>query len=220
MTNLVQYQNDIIIDESTKEAYTSIMGAARICFGEERHIAEEYKIRRFISSAGIELEEVQILNRRGFESTARRIPEDLLMELIAKYNPSLLPQLAKAGLRAYLYHLAGYQIIATPPKPQDPLELIIAMAQEQLKEKQRLSALEAKVNSLMPSEQFLTIVRYSNRFGKVDGNFGAHGRKLTKLSTELGYDIQQVPDPKYGHCNAYHIDVLKLYFEDKVNQYT
>lgn len=31
MTNLVQYQNDIIIDEQTKEAFTTISGAARIC---------------------------------------------------------------------------------------------------------------------------------------------------------------------------------------------
>lgn len=118
MSNLVQFQNDIIIDQETKEAFTSIMGAARICFGEERHVAEEYKIRRFLSSANIELETVQIQTAKGLRTSAR-VTESLLMELIAKYNPSLLPELAKAGLRAYLYSLAGYQINATPIKQFD-----------------------------------------------------------------------------------------------------
>lgn len=108
MSTLVQYQNDIIIDEVTKEAYTSQSGAARICFGNAR---KENMIRSFLSSQEIELEMVEILTPNGIRSS-RKVTEDILMKLIAEYNPSLLPDLARAGLRAYLYTLAGYKFNA------------------------------------------------------------------------------------------------------------
>lgn len=140
MSNLVQYQNDIIIDEITKEAYTSIMGAARICFGEEGALKQEYKLRRELASAKITLEEVEVTVGKGVRASAKRVPESLLTKWIEKYNPSLLPQIYQAGLRAYLYTLGGYKINASRGNEEtSEIKTIVLKIFDEIQEIKRIS---------------------------------------------------------------------------------
>lgn len=124
------------------------------------------------------------------------------------------------GKQVRLYFLevekAYKQLVSKKPlTAQEQLDLHYQINKEQ---DARLDALESKVDSLLPSEQYLTLIRYTNRFGiKPELGYSVIGKKLTKLSKELGYDIQTVPDMKYGKCNAYHIDILHRYFNTNIN---
>lgn len=217
MTNLTQYQNDIYIDEITKETFTSMRGAARICNVSPATI--HANLGKY-SDHQIAVKTSEVLTPAGLRSV-RVVDEVTLMKLIAKYNPSLLPQLAQAGLRAYLYSLAGYQLNATPKKqePSSELDLIICLAQEMKKMQADIADVQKDVAMLMPDNQYMSLVRFVKEYKvKIEGSWSAVGKKLTKMSKEQGYDVNSVPDPKYGKVNTYDVDLMRLYFVDQLSK--
>ena len=99
--------------------------------------------------------------------------------------------------------------------PTDPLDLIIMQATAMKEIKSQVAKIEHRVleiesQSITRQTDYYTIAGYANLRGiKVDlSKAGILGKKATKLSTELGYDIGKTHDPRFGKVNTYHIEVL------------
>jgi phage anti-repressor protein len=96
-----------------------------------------------------------------------------------------------------------------------PAELILRQAQQLVEYERRVSQVEDRLllveskQKTVPAEYF-SIAGYCNLKGvNVDvSRAGILGRKCTKLSHELGYEVGSVKDERYGKVNTYHIDVL------------
>lgn len=99
--------------------------------------------------------------------------------------------------------------------PTDPLDLIIMQATAMKEIKSQVAKIEHRVleiesQSITRQTDYYTIAGYASLRGiKVDlSKAGILGKKATKLSTELGYDIGKTHDPRFGRVNTYHIEVL------------
>ncbi len=47
--------------------------------------------------------------------------------------------------------------------------------------------------------------------GKTSADLNPHGRRMTKLSKDMGYQVKKVDDQNYGAINSYHKDVWSEY---------
>jgi len=76
-----------------------------------------------------------------------------------------------------------------------------------------IKQLTAKVETR--NTEFYTVAGYASLRGlKIDvSRASLLGRKATKLSQECGVEIGKTHDPRFGHVNIYHLDVLKEIFE-------
>lgn len=114
--NLVPYsQNggiEVVVDAETGESYASINAIARMT--DKKGSA----IRDYINSIALPLKKAQILTPNSLRSV-RLLNENQILEVVAKYKPSLLVAFSKAGLRFYLHQLAGYEITVKPKEQQD-----------------------------------------------------------------------------------------------------
>ena len=74
---------------------------------------------------------------------------------------------------------------------------------------QAIKQLTAKVETR--NTEYYTVAGYASLRGiKIDVNKASLlGRKATKLSQEYGVDVGKTHDPRFGHVNTYHLDVLK-----------
>jgi phage anti-repressor protein len=100
-------------------------------------------------------------------------------------------------------------------KPQSSLDILAQMVKalqdqerKQLENENRLKQIEAKIET--SQNDFYSMAGYCSLRGlKVDtSKANMLGRKATKLSTEYGYEIGHVSDPRYGKVNTYHLDIL------------
>jgi hypothetical protein len=99
----VQGEGEFVVDVVTGEAYASQSGTARLAE------VDEATIRRFVSSADLQLKRATIPTAKGLRSSAL-LNEEQIMEVLEKYNPHKLALAAKAGMRMFLYKLAGYEV--------------------------------------------------------------------------------------------------------------
>lgn len=96
---------ELIIDTETGEVFASQGMIAKLCK------QESSTIRYFINKRGVnELPQtLSVIDSRGVEQLSKLHSEDAIYAAIEKYNPTLLKQCAKAGLRMYLHGLAGFR---------------------------------------------------------------------------------------------------------------
>lgn len=100
-------------------------------------------------------------------------------------------------------------------KPKSNAEMLLMFAQQMYDQEQRLATIEDDVKKLeskfitSPSEYY-TVAGFANlRNMKLDvSKANIYGRKASKLSKTLGYEIGKVSDPRYGTVNTYHMDIL------------
>lgn len=110
--NLVKHNTEIenlelVIDQDTGACFASRNALARMCE------VDPATITRWKGSAQIVTIAAQIQTEGGLQGSAL-FNEHAVFEAFAKYNPNLLVQCAKAGLRVYLHGLAGYNYEVKP----------------------------------------------------------------------------------------------------------
>ena len=109
--NLTKYENDgleLFINTDTGACFASISAVARMCDRPKstisRYVNGQYKGVDYMQP----LENFSITN--GGRQKCKLLNEEQIIEVIARYNPSLLQACAKAGLRVYLHKLAGFKV--------------------------------------------------------------------------------------------------------------
>ena len=104
----------------------------------------------------------------------------------------------------------------------DPLDLIIAQAtvmkeirKVQNEQGKEIKQLAAKIETRQT--EYYTVAGYANLRGlKVDiKKAGILGKKATKISKDLSYNVGRTHDPRFGYVNTYHIEVLFEIFDSQ-----
>ena len=116
------------------------------------------------------------------------------------------------------FHVMKEAPVATRLCQEDVLIASLTLQKETRLEVERLGqqvrVLEAK--SETRQEAYYTIAGFASLRGiKVDSVKAAKiGKRATRLSNECGYDIGKTHDPRYGHVNTYHVDILSEVFDE------
>jgi hypothetical protein len=122
MTDFIQYETsteamELVIDQASGAVFATMSATARMCD------CEVTQIRRIVGDSQL-LEAATVKTLSG-DRSAKLLNEDQIFDCLAKYNPNLLAQCAKAGLRVFLYGLAGYEIKPVPKKQEKPALKIV-----------------------------------------------------------------------------------------------
>ena len=128
----------------------------------------------------------------------------------------LLRQINKAGVKAWLYHEAGYVVSASPVKPmalpQDYVSALRALADETEQRILLLSENQEKHIETDSSNDYFTVrkVKTLNQGMKLDGKL------LVKRSEELEVIVKQVFDLYEQKVNSYHKDIWLDVYPDAI----
>jgi hypothetical protein len=123
-TSLARYDNDgleLIVDQSNGTVFASQSALARMC-GVRLKTIREWRNK---GVSQINVISAQVQTAGGMQGVSL-FDEDAIFEAFNEYNPSLLIQCAKIGLRMYLHGLAGYRYEikqGIPAKPKSLLDL-------------------------------------------------------------------------------------------------
>lgn len=109
---------------------------------------------------------------------------------------------------------------------KDPTKLMMVQMLSQLAEvEDRQNKLEALVPKLIDEAAlrigghagYMTILAYARmRRLRISATYAASlGKAAAKACTELGYEIQKVPDARFGQINAYPEEVLEAVFNEE-----
>ena len=118
---------------------------------------------------------------------------------------AVLKQITTAGVRAYLYHMAGYVMEAKPAVPQtylEALKALVASEESRLLEvaahERTQTLLEEKRLQLDESREYLSIKR-------VAAFNGISWKDLSWRTLKgTGLPFRKIFDANYGEVNAYH----------------
>lgn len=199
---------ELIIDTETGESFSSIRGMSRMLG------ISDAALRKYITANQIDLKIAQIPTTTGLK-TANLINEDQMLDLISKYNPTLIIQFAKVGLRAYLHQLAGYHINSTTIAPQPPqtyieaLKALVVAEEEKARLVQENLQLKETVDELFEYSSIIRIAKY-NMIRETAFNW----RILKKTSLELGLEIKRVPCPRFEFKNLYPHQAWEICYPD------
>jgi phage antirepressor YoqD-like protein len=177
MTSFVKYQTSIkfmelVINETSGGVFATMSATARMCN------CEVTQIRRIVGDS--ELLEVATVKTLIGDRLGKLLNENQIFDCLAKYNPSLLAQCAKAGLRVYLYGLAGYEVKPTqkPDLPTDKLgwmRLAVEAEERAIAAEAQNRQLQAQAEADAPLVKYAKAVEYSetsidfNSFAKMIG---------------------------------------------------
>ena len=227
MSTLQRFDQDgleLVIDTQTGEAFATISGYARMSGKTKQAIS-----KRADSSVNQNtIKTAQIQTAAGFRSSTL-IPESLITDWIIKDNPDLARQMLKAGVRVYLYGVAGYQVKPEPkpqPTPQTYIEALRALADaEEAKEKQR-ALLERQQMELESAEEdvqklstvvdevfgYASIIRVAKFNNVSETRF--KWRVLKAQTQALGMDIKRVPCPRFETKLLYPYEAWEIAYPD------
>jgi hypothetical protein len=116
--NLTPYKTndgiELYINNQTGEVFCSLRGLARMC-DKNKSTISDFTGGRFLDS-----EMTEVPTPGGLQGV-RFFSESQMLEVIAKYNPTLLIKFAQLGLRAFLHTMAGYTVKSTAIEPVQPV---------------------------------------------------------------------------------------------------
>jgi len=167
---------ELVINEATGECFASQSATARMCG------KGESTIRAFVLSQQWELFSARTEAQSGGKQS-QLLNEDQIGECLAKYNPGLLAQSRKAGLRVYLHRLAGYEVrvqAVTPlPTPKELAYMLIAAEEAREKAESEVLALSAQIEADEPATTLGKVIESSQSqnirigdFAKILGDVG------------------------------------------------
>ena len=112
---LQRYDNDgleLVIDQATGEVFATVSGYARMSGLSKQAISQ--RVQKLVKKTAIKSAEIDT----GYGvKVVNLIPEDLITDWIVSDNPDLARQMLKAGVRVFLYGVAGYEVKASEPQP-------------------------------------------------------------------------------------------------------
>jgi hypothetical protein len=216
---LVPYTRDgleLVIDTQTGESFASISAVARMT-DKDKQLINHYVNGGLHSVKKMELKTAEIQTPVGIRSV-KLLNEDQILQVVSKYNPSLLIKFAQCGLRVFLHQLAGYSVVSTaveqiPPKTrrelaEEALKLII-----ELEEKEALIAsleedVERQAEVIDELFDYSSIIRIAKYNGVPETTF--NWRVLKIASTNLKAEIKKVPCPRFETKSLYSHDAWRL----------
>jgi hypothetical protein len=196
---------ELLIDTETGAVYASQRALARMCEKDER------TIRRWKGAAQIEAISAEVPTEGGFQGAAL-YDESAIKRAILRYNPTLAEKMLDAGLRVFLYGMAGYQVkpqmpeaIAQDAKPaidyiaqgcaaaarffgEAYAESMFAQNMRRHHPSLALPPVPAKERSSLPSTEALLIPRdIAKELGLMNGAGSPDSRAANALLKQLGY---------------------------------
>ena len=229
MSTLQRFDQDgleLVIDTQTGEAFATISGYARMAGKTVDAISK--RIKRDSSLDKSQLKTAEILTAAGFRSSTL-IPESIISDWIIKDNPDLARQMMAAGVRVFLYGVAGYEVKPSEPEPQTPqtyIEALRALADaEEAKEKQRLlierqqmelESAEDDVQQLSTAVDevfgYASIIRVAKFNNVSETRF--KWRVLKAQTLALGMDVKRVPCPRFETKLLYPYEAWETAYPD------
>jgi phage antirepressor YoqD-like protein len=178
-SNLIRLDRDgleLVINESTGECFASQSATARMCS------KGESTIRAFVQSQKWTLKSARTEAQSGGKES-QLLDEDQIGDCLAKYNPSLLTQCRKAGLRLYLHRLAGYEVqvkqVSQLPTNKELALMVLAEVDAREKAEAEAKALAARIEADEPATTLGKIIEASKSrnirigdFAKILGDVG------------------------------------------------
>jgi hypothetical protein len=196
---------ELLIDTKTGAVYASQSALARMCG------KGDSTIRRWKGSHKIETIVAEIPTEGGVQGVAL-YDESAIKRAILRYNPELAEKMLDAGLRVFLYGMAGYQVKPQIPEAiaQDAKPAIdyiaqgceaaarffgAAYAESMFAQNMRrhhpslaLPPVPAKDRSSLPSTEALLIPRdIAKELGLLNGKGNPDSRAANALLSQLGY---------------------------------
>lgn len=155
MNTLTRYDNDgieLVIDNSTGEAFATVRGYARMAQKSHSTIIERLKR----TGRENELKSAEIQTAQGLR-TGRLMSAKLVFEWLMKDNPTLAAAMGEAGATVYLQRLAGWQPPVTEQKQltrsQKLAEALVIAAEEIDKLKETVDELVHENATLTPKAE-------------------------------------------------------------------
>ena len=213
MSSLTRFDKDgleLIVDTSTGEVFASQSAMSRMVG------VSETSIRKWITSNQIAVKKLETPTTTGVK-TSNLLSEEAIYQALEKYNPSLLIQCAKVGLRIYLHGLAGYKYQVKPQVPQtfaEALQLAADQAKEIELQNQQIKLLEEDnqrqaeaIDELFEYSSIIRIAKFNNCSEKA---FSWH--KLKAASIAMNLEIKRVPCPRFTTKNLYHHNAWRFVY--------
>ena len=175
--NLARFENDgieLYINNETGEVFTGIKAAARMC---NKNVSVIYK---FVGVSFGDIKKVEVLTTGGLQGVSF-LTEDQLLEVITKYNPTLLAKFAKLGTRMFLHQLAGFK--KSQEKAAIDSDLLAAIAS-------KLNGIDAV---LIVNQEYLGVRKYSDSVYPGLNNFIDHviATKMTLPQVKINFTASQ-----------------------------
>lgn len=222
MTNLTRYENDgieLVIDNSTGEAFATLAGYARMANLAKNALANRLS-RGYKGVHKKDLKTAEIQTAGGLQGV-HIIPADIIFDWLLDDNTELARAMGKAGATVYLHQLAGYKIESTitstnsPQLPQTYLEALKALVESE-EEKERLKAQTelqaAEIDELEEDNERLAeltdeLFNYSSiiRVAKLNGvSEKSFKWRTLKAATKIAkLEVRRVPCPRFGEKLLY-----------------
>lgn len=203
LTNLATKNiNDFTVLEDG-QAFISQRKAAELCGVSQPAIAQFCLSRKLDVKQGLSDNIVNMLiNHYAFDAK----------QYCTKAARELLKVVSGVGVKAYIYHQAGYTFNAQPiPQlPQTLPEALRAFADEVESHNETKQQLETTNTQLDQSKQYFSIKRVALNNGVT---YKAYEWRKLKAT---GAPIVKIFDANYGNVNAYHLTAWKLAYPDAI----
>jgi len=171
---------EVIINTTTGESFCSIKGYARLSGVSKQAISKRISKLERVNPGSPKIAEVQTAKGK---QRVNLIPESLIAEWITKDNPAIATKMLQAGIKLFLYGIAGYKIVEEPDKISDAIEILDRENHRFKTENQRLrvrsAALEEKLELLSMGFQS------SEKVGKVCVKSIKNLEEINKLPVRL-----------------------------------
>lgn len=152
------------------------------------------------------------------DSTGRKLPMYELTKVECLYIATKFNDEARAKLV-----IRWEQLETEKQKPLSQIEILVQSANLLLEQEKRLGQVENKVLEIDARTKvrpdYFTIVGYAT-LKKIKCGLqlaSSLGKKATSLCKSKGYQMEEIPDPRFGRVKTYPLSVLQEVFDMPVN---
>ena len=191
MNELIKLQNNDVTIFENGDAVISQRKLAVLCGVDNSAIYQRCSALKLDVKQGINEENAVLLV--SYYAVESKVANDTARKSLA--------MIAKAGMRAYLYHEAGYVMEA---------KQLLEHAVAEIKAK---DAEIAKLNTIIDNELgYCSILRASIFLGVHEKTFS--WRPLKDATLRLGMQVKRVPSPRFGYMILYPLTAFKEIYPD------
>lgn len=227
MSNLVQTNLEVQDKEGVLVVDSRVI-AERLGIQHDNFLQTLEAHRASIEAAfGIILFETGKIEGRGRPSKYTLLTEEQATALMTlSRNTPQVVELKIALVQAFSEaRKARSTVLSAPPNKYalmrtmlDQIEALDETVQHHETRLQRLEERTSKPSNEAQSLEYYTVTGWARRFGMALPHEKAlkYGRKAASLSKANGVLVSKIADAKYGQVNAYHADILKVVFSQRL----
>jgi hypothetical protein len=201
-------KTDFTVTESG-DAFISQRKLAELCgvalSAVQKHLASGHP--KYLNDNGITAENaILVVTHYAVESKAANDTARKTLALVAQ-----------AGMKAYIYHEAGYVMQAVQPKQMSQLEILSQSIQMLVEQDKRLTSVEASIARLTGETNYMAILAWANKNGlKIPISRASQmGKQASSYCRLMDIEIGTVKDERYYEINTYQESILDMLFGGK-----